>query len=98
LRPVLKGNTTTWRSAILLEAVQTRFGGSTPTYYGIRTSDGKKYIEYEGGHKELYKLRKDPHELRNRYKVDAPPAGLATRLQALKTCAGPSCRAAENGQ
>jgi N-acetylglucosamine-6-sulfatase len=98
LRPVLKGNTTTWRSAILLEAVQTRFGGSTPTYYGIRTSDGKKYIEYEGGHKELYKLRKDPHELRNRYRAAAPPAGLATRLQALKTCAGPSCRAAENGQ
>ncbi len=98
MRPVLKGNTTTWRSAILLEAVQTRFGGSTPTYYGIRTSDGRKYVEYGGGFRVLYNLNTDPHELSNTYKATSPPTSLAERLQALKGCKGDSCRAAEEGR
>jgi N-acetylglucosamine-6-sulfatase len=100
LVPVLKGNATTWRNSILLEAVATAEGGSTPDYYGIRTSDGWKYIEYGGGRRELYNLGADPYELSNNYNAGAPPSHLASRLQRLKNCkaAGPVvCRAAENG-
>jgi arylsulfatase A-like enzyme len=96
LRPVLKGNTTAWRNAILLEAHRME-SVSAPSYYGVRTSD-KKYLEYAGGKKELYHLGRDPYELRNAYNSATPPTGLVSRLHALKTCAGASCRAAENGQ
>jgi N-acetylglucosamine-6-sulfatase len=99
LRPVIKGDATTWRSAILLEARYTNTGQSAPiSYYGIRTSSGSKYVAYEGGFGELYEVGADPYELRNRYNAAAPPSALATRLQALKACAGTSCRSAENGQ
>ena len=93
LRPLLEGTATTWRSAILLEQKKT----PTDSFSGIRTSSGKKYIEYEDGFKELYDLRSDPYELNNFYKATAPPEGLATRLQALKDCAGTTCRVAEGG-
>jgi N-acetylglucosamine-6-sulfatase len=97
LLPVLKGNATAWRSAVLLEADRTA-GGSTPPYSGIRTTSGRKYVKYADGQKELYYLGRDPHELRNSYNPNSPPATLVTRLQALKTCAAASCRAAENGR
>jgi arylsulfatase A-like enzyme len=96
LLPVLKGKATAWRSAVLLEARRTA-GGSTPPYSGIRTSSGRKYVKYADGKKELYYLGHDPHELRNAYKPNSPPA-VATRLAALETCAGDRCRAAENGR
>jgi arylsulfatase A-like enzyme len=96
LRPVLNGSATTWRNAILLE---TRFEGGTPKdFYGILTSDGRKYIEYAGGFRDLYNLNTDPHELSNTYNATNPPTSLAARLQDLKECAGDSCRAAENGR
>jgi arylsulfatase A-like enzyme len=62
LRPVLEGTATSWRTAILLE----RRVDENPnaSFYGIRTSAGKKYIEYGGGFKELYDLKADPYELR----------------------------------
>jgi N-acetylglucosamine-6-sulfatase len=99
LRPVLKGNTTGWRSAILLEAARNDiYVPKSPAYRGIRTSGGTKYVEYAGGRKELYHLGRDPYELNNRYPATTPSAELVSRLQALKTCAAASCRAAENGQ
>jgi N-acetylglucosamine-6-sulfatase len=94
LQPVLKGNTTAWRSAILLEAAA-RY---SPAYRGIRTSDGRKYVEYAGGKGELYHLDRDPYELRDSYDPNNPPATLAKRLKKLRSCAAESCRAAENGQ
>jgi N-acetylglucosamine-6-sulfatase len=94
LRPVLKGRATTWRSAILLEIRQQE---QTMSSYGIRTSNGSKYVEYEGGFKELYNLNTDPYELSNDYDTASPPISLMERLQALKGCAGKSCRVAENG-
>lgn len=82
LRPVLDVSATTWRSAILLEGPkQLRTGkSSVPAYYGIRTSSGRKYVEYG---------------LSNRYPASAPSSSLASRLQALKGCAGHDCRSAE---
>ena len=63
---------------------------------GILTSEGRKYVEYEGGVRELYNLGTDPYELTNKY-AGTPPASLASRLTALKSCSGDSCRAAEDG-
>ena len=94
LRPLLEVRPAiSWRTAILLE----RSDSESPnkSFYGIRTSDGKKYIEYQGGFRELYNLNVDPHELVNSYDEESPPA-LAARLEALKGCAGAGCRAAEN--
>jgi N-acetylglucosamine-6-sulfatase len=99
LRPVLKGNATAWRSAVLLEAARnTAYVPYSPAYRGIRTSGGTKYVEYAGGKKELYFLGRDPHELTNRYPATTPSGGLVSRLHALKTCDADGCRAAENGQ
>jgi N-acetylglucosamine-6-sulfatase len=97
LLPVLEGNATTWRSAILLEADRT-VGGSTSHFSAIRTSSGPKYVRFANGKRELYYLGGDPYELRNSYDPNSPPITLATRLNALKTCAAASCRKAENGQ
>jgi N-acetylglucosamine-6-sulfatase len=94
LRPVLKGNTTPWRNAVLLERRQ------KPAYSGIRTitTTQRKYVEYESGPRELYMLGADPYELSNRYRATTPPISLTSRLKALKSCAGAGCRTAENGR
>jgi N-acetylglucosamine-6-sulfatase len=97
LRPVLEGNVTSWRSAVLLEAA----AHYSPAYRGIRTiSTGgipkRKYVEYRGGARELYYLDPDPHELTNSYDAASPPKALQARLKALKSCAADTCRAAEN--
>jgi N-acetylglucosamine-6-sulfatase len=93
LRPVLKGTATKWRTAILLEGGRLH----SPAYRGIRTSS-RKYIAYEDGKKELYRLGRDRHELNNKYSSTSPPARLVSRLRALKSCAAATCRAAENGR
>jgi hypothetical protein len=98
LRPLLEGNaaTTSWRTAVLLE----RRNPIVPeqSYYATRKASGRKYIEYEGGFRELYNLQTDSYELVNSYDATTPPESLARRLQALETCAGAECRAAEDGQ
>jgi N-acetylglucosamine-6-sulfatase len=96
LRPVLKGRATMWRTAILLE--RRDFSNPDAGYDGIRTSNGSKYLEYEGGFREFYDLNTDPYELSNTYNATNPPTSLADRLQALKVCARDACRAAEDGQ
>jgi N-acetylglucosamine-6-sulfatase len=100
LLPVLKGNATNWRSAVLLEGHQGPWKHAVPAYAGIRTvgAHERKYLEHETGERELYYLGSDPHELNNRYPATTPSAGLVSRLQALKDCEGEGCQAAEDGQ
>ena len=93
LRPVLTESATSWRTAILLEGRKNR--DFDVDYYGIRTTTSK-YVEYEGGERELYTLSTDPYEMRSTPTSSSAPS-LQTRLQALKGCAADSCRAAENG-
>jgi N-acetylglucosamine-6-sulfatase len=96
LRPLLEGRTTTpWRTAILLE--RRNFEQPNASFYGIRMSDGRKYVEYKGGFRELYNLNADPYELVNSYDEVELPSALAARLRALKSCAGATCRAVEDG-
>lgn len=87
-RPILEGNATTWRTAILLEH---------NSFSAVRTADKSKYVTYANGFKELYNLQADPYELDNSYNAGSPPAGLATRLHKLEVCAGSGCSTAENG-
>jgi N-acetylglucosamine-6-sulfatase len=96
LRPLLEGRATAWRTAILLE-IRHPHREQTRSSYGIRTSNGSKYFEYEGGFRELYNLNADPYELSNDYDTASPPTSLTERLQELQGCAKDSCRAAENG-
>jgi arylsulfatase A-like enzyme len=61
---------------------------------GIRTAH-YKYAEYANGDRELYNLRKDPHELQSEHANPAYEAlkdSLAARLHRLVGCAGASCR------
>jgi N-acetylglucosamine-6-sulfatase len=100
LRPVIEGTTTAWRSAILLEGrpPQNTRSGYSPTYYGILRGDGRKYIEYAGGARELYDLSNDPYEQRSLHNSASADLKrrLASRLDSLKSCAAQSCRSAEN--
>jgi arylsulfatase A-like enzyme len=116
LRPVLTGPApSSWRTAILIEG---RGSGSDPeievdrNYNAVREST-RKYVEYEGGFRELYDLSPgvDPNELTNTYSsadpTVAPRPALKARLDALRSCQpqdDPStpeverpCQAAENG-
>lgn len=93
LRPLLRDRTpTSWRTAFLLESQL------TGQDYGVRTAQ-EMYFESANGFRELYDLRTDPYELENSYPAAeaARVATLEDRLRALKSCAGKSCRDAEDG-
>jgi N-acetylglucosamine-6-sulfatase len=69
-----------------------------PALEALRTEDGL-YVEYESGERELYDLREDPYQLDNRYGVAGPDLIQRAEgwLEALRGCAGETCRAAEDG-
>jgi len=70
--------------------------GPAPFYKGLRTHT-YKYIEYDTGEKEFYELVRDPSELQNQASRLDPAfqAQLAAAVQAFATCAGNTCRSAE---
>jgi arylsulfatase A-like enzyme len=108
LLPILTVSaTSSWRTAILTEGRKYSADPEIPVdinYNGIRTSTSK-YIEYEGGIRELYNLGAapceptsndpgaDPCELTNTYSSadpTVPPLSeLDARLDALKGCKAP---------
>jgi hypothetical protein len=69
-----------------------------PALEALRTKD-VLYVEYEGGGRELYDMREDPYQLDNRYEMSDPDLvqRAEERLEALRGCAGATCRAAEDG-
>ncbi len=64
-------------------------------FHGIRT-ERYVYVDYNSGARELYDLRRDPHQLEN---VASDPAygevrsKLAHQLHNVESCQGPGCRA-----
>ena len=65
-----------------------------PDFKAIRTAR-YLYAEHGNGEKELYDMANDPFQLRSRHNDPAYASirgQLATRLQALKGCAGSGCR------
>ena len=102
LLPVLKGNATNWRNAVLLEghqgALETR-GASLRWHPDCGSPRGAEVPGARNRRKRtVLPGVRPPRELNNRYPATTPSAGLVTRLHALKTCAADSCRAAEYGQ
>jgi N-acetylglucosamine-6-sulfatase len=88
----------TWRTALLNERRLVEPDDSpSPNYDAVLTATGKRYVEYVTDEKELYNLRTDPYQLTNSYDSSAPPSGLASRLQTLKSCVGDTCHLAEGG-
>jgi N-acetylglucosamine-6-sulfatase len=88
-----------WRRRVLLESWNEPMS-VTPTYVGIRTVRYLFVDYYEAANpmRELYDLDVDPYQINS---VQADPAYRRTKwllrrqLDALRSCAGPACRAAE---
>lgn len=109
LTPLLESNSPQreeWRRAFLVEAGRFFPGAGAgppinrPRFDAVRTAD-HLYVEYATGARELYDLRKDPHQLENLLSPNAPEAEhetvarLARRLDALRGCSGEACNHAE---
>ncbi len=78
------------RSPILLEI----YGRKDGDLFGVR-SQRYTYAEHSDGFVELYDLEKDPYELSNvaeRRPYRTVQAALQRRLDALRSCAGATCR------
>ena len=93
LFPLIRDGGREWGRDLLLESMTT-----PDAYVGIRTRNFL-YTQYADGtpeDRELYDLRRDPHELESAHR-DAARAGireaLAARLRRLVTCKGADCRA-----
>jgi len=69
-----------------------------PELEALRTGE-TLYVEYGTGERELYDLEEDPFQLDNRYETADPDLvqRAERRLEALRGCAGATCRAAEDG-
>lgn len=67
--------------------------GNPPSYKAVRTR-GAMYAEYTDGEREYYDLRKDPHQLDNRFHRLEPAerAHLSATLHRLAHCRGTGCR------
>ena len=84
------------RRAILLEGPPHGDKHGALEFAGVRTRHAV-YVRYHDGETELYNLRRDPYELRNlagRPADRALQSRLARRLDRLRWCSGPACRAA----
>jgi N-acetylglucosamine-6-sulfatase len=94
LVPLLKGEDSARRSAVLLEG----FVGSRFRAYGAIRTEIHKYVEYDNGEKELYDLQNDPYELESLHESADPSLveDLKARLEALRSCEGDGCRDAED--
>jgi N-acetylglucosamine-6-sulfatase len=95
LAPLLRGESIPWRTHFLVEHW---VESGVPTYKGVRSNEGRIYVEYSSGEsagdKELYDVREDPYQLNNLMDEEVPTY-LRERLTALKACSGDECRSAE---
>ena len=95
LAPLLSGGPAPvdWRAALLSENPGMY---AMPGHRLVRTED-HAYVEWEGGYREVYDTKADPHQLDGTVSPEEEGVAedLAARLDALKDCAADSCRAAE---
>lgn len=89
----------TWRTTILIEQFANNPARTEkqPAFEALRTHD-LIFVAYGSGERELYDLAADPQELQN-LATRANPAlvtKLLNRAEAMKGCAGETCRAIES--
>lgn len=92
-----------WRHATISESLGTSAPGdpdyqeeAPPQFTALRTPE-YLFVVYRSGERELYDLKADPFETNN-IAASADPrlvADLYSQLQAMRTCAGESCRQAD---
>jgi N-acetylglucosamine-6-sulfatase len=93
LLPHLKTGAAFPREYALTEALKPLGSASTwKAVYGPDTA----YVEYDGGEREFYDLRKDPHQLEND-PLDPRAAEHAEALQRMAGCEGKGCQEAAEG-
>jgi N-acetylglucosamine-6-sulfatase len=91
LLPLLADPRLEWGRDLLIEGPE---GFNVTSFEALRTYR-YVYVEYLTGERELYDLQRDPNELQSGHDDPAyapVQAELARRLQALRVCAGRSCR------
>lgn len=95
LAPLLEDPSSPGRDAVLLEGWAK---GGVPGYQAVRTRE-HLYVEYDTGERELYDMVADPYQQENYYATADPAriSELERKLDALRDCAGDSCRRAEGG-
>ncbi len=93
----------TWRQATISESLGQSGPGdpdyqpqAPPSFTALRTTD-YLFVVYRDGERELYDLRADPFEMNNIAATADPglTAGLYSQMQALRSCAGDTCRTAD---
>jgi N-acetylglucosamine-6-sulfatase len=80
--------------ALLLENLSRPYERRYTPYVAVRWRD-HVYVEYRTGDRELYDLRRDPHQLRNLAGASRHArleGALAKRLSTLRDCRGADCR------
>ncbi len=93
-----------WRTAALSESLGASMPGdpdyqtdAPPPFTALRTTDWL-FVVYRDGERELYDLTRDPFELNN--VIDSAPANVVAQLysqmQAMRACAGDTCRTADS--
>jgi arylsulfatase A-like enzyme len=103
LVPVMTGGDRRWRDVALIEGfgkeTESNEGGetSTPPFRALR-SEEILYAEYDTGERELYNLRKDPHQIANiaREVSKSQLRDYSRRLNALARCVGAECARLED--
>jgi len=92
-----------WRTATLSESLGTSGPGdpdyqpeAPPQFTALRTPSWL-FVVYRNGERELYDLKADPYETTNIVGTADPTvvADLYSQMQALRTCRGDTCRAAD---
>ncbi len=92
-----------WRNAIISESLGKSGPGdpdyqpqAPPSFTALRTPE-YLFVTYRDGERELYDVQADPYEQNNIVKSADPRlvAALYSQMQALKSCAGDTCRTAD---
>ncbi len=112
LVPILQGSPGAWQAGssrtpahprpVYIVGIAPNFPGVLPSYSGVRTSDGWKYVQWEDPDRsrELYDLDADPMELQNlagRAAYRSVVDRLERQRRLLATCVGRSCHAPPYG-
>ena len=101
LTPLLEGAGTSWRQYLLFEWFHARAPyEELHPYGGVRTAGGEVYLKHDSGEEEYYDLAADPWQLKSAHAAPENSqriGALSVVLADLRSCAGATCREADDG-